>query len=107
MRLRNHLLEAGPQRQMADRSQCQQYGHHRTEQQKRPATVEDKPFKQAAGRMIEVTRIAHDRHQIAGANIAIHGALPVAVASNGAVRSEEHTSELQSLMRLSYAGFCL
>src|SRR3546814_4085775 len=25
----------------------------------------------------------------------------------GAVRSEEHTSELQSLMRLSYAVFCL
>src|SRR3546814_10096731 len=25
----------------------------------------------------------------------------------GAVRSEEHTSELQSLMRISYAGFCL
>src|SRR3546814_6624657 len=24
-----------------------------------------------------------------------------------AMRSEEHTSELQSLMRLSYAGFCL
>src|SRR3546814_5412102 len=24
-----------------------------------------------------------------------------------ALRSEEHTSELQSLMRLSYAGFCL
>src|SRR3546814_9302969 len=24
-----------------------------------------------------------------------------------AVRSEEHTSELQSLMRISYAGFCL
>src|SRR3546814_5914899 len=23
------------------------------------------------------------------------------------VRSEEHTSELQSLMRISYAGFCL
>src|SRR3546814_2403936 len=26
---------------------------------------------------------------------------------NGAPRSEEHTSELQSLMRISYAGFCL
>src|SRR3546814_8395111 len=26
---------------------------------------------------------------------------------NGAVRSEEHTSELQSLMRISYAVFCL
>src|SRR3546814_4940157 len=25
----------------------------------------------------------------------------------GFVRSEEHTSELQSLMRISYAGFCL
>src|SRR3546814_8991668 len=27
--------------------------------------------------------------------------------SGGAVRSEEHTSELQSLMRTSYAVFCL
>src|SRR3546814_8706502 len=26
---------------------------------------------------------------------------------NGIVRSEEHTSELQSLMRISYAVFCL
>src|SRR3546814_5154769 len=29
------------------------------------------------------------------------------VISEGRVRSEEHTSELQSLMRLSYAVFCL
>src|SRR3546814_4794589 len=28
-------------------------------------------------------------------------------ALNGALRSEEHTSELQSLMRTSYAVFCL
>src|SRR3546814_8890313 len=28
-------------------------------------------------------------------------------APNGGGRSEEHTSELQSLMRISYAGFCL
>src|SRR3546814_1564901 len=27
--------------------------------------------------------------------------------SGGAIRSEEHTSELQSLMRISYAVFCL
>src|SRR3546814_3139378 len=27
--------------------------------------------------------------------------------TNNAVRSEEHTSELQSLMRISYAVFCL
>src|SRR3546814_2099671 len=29
------------------------------------------------------------------------------LANLGHVRSEEHTSELQSLMRISYAGFCL
>src|SRR3546814_2863005 len=28
-------------------------------------------------------------------------------AANSATRSEEHTSELQSLMRISYAVFCL
>src|SRR3546814_5101370 len=30
-----------------------------------------------------------------------------AIVMRGAGRSEEHTSELQSLMRISYAGFCL
>src|SRR3546814_6167789 len=36
-------------------------------------------------------------------------ALPVArfLLSTWALRSEEHTSELQSLMRISYAVFCL
>src|SRR3546814_2383244 len=38
-------------------------------------------------------------------------AAPVALSDRGAVkprlRSEEHTSELQSLMRISYAVFCL
>src|SRR3546814_7168588 len=29
------------------------------------------------------------------------------LANGGRVRSEEHTSELQSLMRISYAVFCL
>src|SRR3546814_1782395 len=32
---------------------------------------------------------------------------PEALWAVGAVRSEEHTSELQSLMRISYAVFCL
>src|SRR3546814_1673165 len=31
----------------------------------------------------------------------------LALASNEAWRAEEHTSELQSLMRISYAVFCL
>src|SRR3546814_9231511 len=30
-----------------------------------------------------------------------------ALANEGGLRSEEHTSELQSLMRISYAVFCL
>src|SRR3546814_1925933 len=38
----------------------------------------------------------------------VHGIEPGAVADvAAAVRSEEHTSELQSLMRISYAVFCL
>src|SRR3546814_1837431 len=38
-----------------------------------------------------------------------HGGTLAALADHvlGAVRSEEHTSELQSLMRISYAVFCL
>src|SRR3546814_14464539 len=40
--------------------------------------------------------VGHDPHQRA-----------VAQAFDGGVRSEEHTSELQSLMRISYAVFCL
>src|SRR3546814_3295350 len=35
------------------------------------------------------------------------GALGIEALSRGAARSEEHTSELQSLMRISYAVFCL
>src|SRR3546814_5938082 len=34
-------------------------------------------------------------------------ALLGAAAGQGVIRSEEHTSELQSLMRISYAVFCL
>src|SRR3546814_1564736 len=34
-------------------------------------------------------------------------ALPAAGKDANVVRSEEHTSELQSLMRISYAVFCL
>src|SRR3546814_10888092 len=35
------------------------------------------------------------------------GFLPVLSHSEAWMRSEEHTSELQSLMRISYAVFCL
>src|SRR3546814_6634373 len=35
------------------------------------------------------------------------GPIGQALPADGAARSEEHTSELQSLMRISYAVFCL
>src|SRR3546814_3745180 len=35
------------------------------------------------------------------------GVLPVGRVQTPTLRSEEHTSELQSLMRISYAVFCL
>src|SRR3546814_5249914 len=37
----------------------------------------------------------------------VDGLLDIARIENGSLRSEEHTSELQSLMRISYAVFCL
>src|SRR3546814_5933618 len=40
-------------------------------------------------------------------NEAVNAAGGSIVAPRGSVRSEEHTSELQSLMRHSYAVFCL
>src|SRR3546814_6216474 len=44
----------------------------------------------------------------AGASCAMIGSLFAGTEeSPGEVRSEEHTSELQSLMRISYAVFCL
>src|SRR3546814_8471339 len=39
--------------------------------------------------------------------IKLNGAFPANFLDVGGVRSEEHTSELQSLMRISYAVFCL
>src|SRR3546814_13734944 len=39
--------------------------------------------------------------------VVAHGASHPDLPAGGVLRSEEHTSELQSLMRISYAVFCL
>src|SRR3546814_9467467 len=44
---------------------------------------------------------------LAGHQQAEVGRVGFSCASAGLLRSEEHTSELQSLMRISYAVFCL
>src|SRR3546814_8559340 len=55
-------------------------------------------------------RVRHVEIELCGAKIAGPGIQDIVVDSIGlaiAVRSEEHTSELQSLMRITYAVFCL
>src|SRR3546814_5875307 len=51
-----------------------------------------------------------DLRRISSASISARrtmGIRPASAASTSGLRSEEHTSELQSLMRISYAVFCL
>src|SRR3546814_9065470 len=50
---------------------------------------------------------AHDRPEDRGDRAQSHRDRSQARAGGRARRSEEHTSELQSLMRISYAVFCL
>src|SRR3546814_5754230 len=55
-----------------------------------------------AGKMQSQPRFGHDyQHIVAGFPCRCNG------AARPRSRSEEHTSELQSLMRISYAVFCL
>src|SRR3546814_1981463 len=49
----------------------------------------------------------HAQHQDTRDDPAPEGHFGTAVPRSLAPRSEEHTSELQSLMRISYAVFCL
>src|SRR3546814_4886875 len=60
-------------------------------------------------RPVELALLPFDVEQHAvAAIVAAHGAADVELAAVlDLARSEEHTSELQSLMRISYAVFCL
>src|SRR3546814_9184983 len=69
-------------------------------------------FNPAPGAFCE---IAGERVKILAADILGESGTPATIIGErmtiacgaGAIRSEEHTSELQSLMRISYAVFCL
>src|SRR3546814_3203958 len=62
-------------------------------------------FGGGAAHIIERADLGADRHDVEGAR---HGSCPsLAGSAIWVMRSEEHTSDLQSLMRISYAVFCL
>src|SRR3546814_5489007 len=56
-------------------------------------------------RIIYIARA--EKNQVIAAPLMVGSTLPAHCTSMGRVRSEEHTSELQSLMRISSAVFCL
>src|SRR3546814_3376812 len=49
----------------------------------------------------------HHHHHLEQTGESLAGAAKLTLEQQGEQRSEEHTSELQSLMRISYAVFCL
>src|SRR3546814_1811299 len=58
----------------------------------------------ADGRLRDAREISDVETRRPAGRLAAHGILP---GRRSGARSEEHTSELQSLMRISYAVFCL
>src|SRR3546814_6988735 len=60
-----------------------------------------------AGETVLVSAATGAVGSIAGQLAKLRGARVVGIAGGDEKRSEEHTSELQSLMRISYAVFCL
>src|SRR3546814_1048462 len=60
-----------------------------------------------AGHMSSLWQLYLSVGLMAGLGIASIGMIPASALVSRWFRSEEHTSELQSLMRISYAVFCL
>src|SRR3546814_6542757 len=65
------------------------------------------PLSQVVASVAQVEREELDRHLVRDPEGLVRYMPGVEVVSEGNRRSEEHTSELQSLMRISYAVFCL
>src|SRR3546814_3345731 len=88
-------LRAGVDARPRALQQARQLGEHRG----RVALAR----RRLAGRQADLAQ----RHGEAGDGIHQAEHITALVAEEFAERSEEHTSELQSLMRISYAVFCL
>src|SRR3546814_5948727 len=80
---------------------------------RRPVVRGDAEAGSRAQLLVRTPRLGIHRHRTLLADLPVHRPVAVAVAdgtgplAGTAPRSEEHTSELQSLMRISYAVFCL
>src|SRR3546814_2235592 len=78
-----------------------------------PYTTLFRSYSSGAGRNSDDASETRQNHalcrtvRIHGMRRSFHGRIPGAGATHVETRSEEHTSELQSLMRISYAVFCL
>src|SRR3546814_9994251 len=61
------------------------------------------------GKLLRASRDGSNRMRLLGYDPAPYKvvAFTIAAVMTGVSRSEEHTSELQSLMRISYAVFCV
>src|SRR3546814_4416601 len=57
--------------------------------------------------MAQAAKLDVEKDELKFGFIKLTDMAPLAVAKEKGFRSEEHTSELQSLMRISYAVFCL
>src|SRR3546814_9253329 len=65
-------------------------------------------FRSSASLFGQTSRLLSRRRRRSGAAIAGYGSMVASIPTTSKLRrSEEHTSELQSLMRISYAVFCL
>src|SRR3546814_1341547 len=64
------------------------------------------PTTAAALQRVPGVQVSTNRNNELG-DVRVRGLPDVLTTVNGRERSEEHTSELQSLMRISYAVFCL
>src|SRR3546814_1254353 len=70
--------------------------------QLRAGLVERQPVAEVVGEVVAAERL--HRHRVAAHHADLAGGRGGGLRAH---RSEEHTSELQSLMRISYAVFCL
>src|SRR3546814_9732262 len=73
----------------------------------RPSWKIEKATSSLAGKDENLSTLVVDTSTVINLHASGHGKAILSALPAEVIRSEEHTSELQSLMRISYAVFCL